>query len=72
MKILLGIIAALSLIASFVIVSTAQSAMQEIVGAVVGINFTLCLIGISVLNTMEAIGIPVVTYLTKRVESEKK
>jgi hypothetical protein len=70
MRIALGIIAALSLLVSFVIFATAASAMQEIVAAVIGVNFTVALVGIGVLNHMDRIGVTAIEYMTKRVKSE--
>lgn len=67
MRIVLVIIAILSLLASFAVFATASSAMQEIVGAVIGLNFTLALVGIGVLTQMERIGVTAIEYMTKKV-----
>lgn len=70
MRVVLTIIAALSVLTSFAIFATASSAMQEIVAAVIGLNFTIALVGIGVLTHMDKIGVTAIEYMTKKVKTE--
>lgn len=56
MKIVLWIISALSVLVALPVMATANSAIQEAVGVLYFVNFTLCMLGIAVVRAVERIG----------------
>jgi hypothetical protein len=69
MQIVLALIATLSILVSVAFFLMSKTAMHEIVAAVVGLNFTIALAGIGILNKMDNVGTAAMEYMTKKIKS---